>query len=121
MARSASLWRDEARARARASDRLDGRPAAAAGVTLLAGQIGLLEVRHDRLGDALHRRDIVVDLARVDEDGPGIDELRGQRIRLERRIGLDRAARAQLVRGEGADEALAIGVLQHGAVDEAIL
>ena len=54
----------------------------------------------------------------VGEDGAGIDEAVGQRVRLERRVGLHLAAVAQLVEREGADIALAIGVLQHGAVDD---
>ena len=45
---------------------------------LLAGEIGLLEIGHQCLGDALHGDDIVVDVLGVHEHGAGIDEVVGQ-------------------------------------------
>ena len=72
-------------------------------------------------GDRLHRADVVVHVGCVDEGRAAVDELVGQRGRSEGRVGLDRAALADLLGGEGADIALAVGVLQHRAFDEAVL
>src|SRR5580698_11625613 len=70
------------------------------------GEIGLLEIGKDLLGDRLNRADIIVDGVLVGIDRAGIDKAVGQRDRLKRRVGLYLAAVPQLVDGVGADVAL---------------
>src|SRR5258708_16442839 len=96
--------------------------AAAPAAGSLAGHVAVLELALDVAGQLAQLVLVAADIGVADQEGAGINEMRGLRWLDPRRIGLHRALSAgQQVERVGADIGLAIGVLRHGAGDEAVL